>query len=97
MRRPSIEPIHPGEHVAEELEALRMSAAALSRQLGVPTNRVTQILNGRCAITGCLIVETDPLKWGGTPNRRAWRLSADSLAEATTTVSPKKSSPTCSM
>lgn len=29
-----------------------MSAAELSRQLGVPTNRVTAILNGRRAITG---------------------------------------------
>ena len=44
--------IHPGEHLAEELEALKMSAAALARQLRVPTNRVTEILNGRRAITG---------------------------------------------
>ena len=29
-----------------------MSAAELARQLGVPTNRVTEILNGRRAITG---------------------------------------------
>jgi addiction module HigA family antidote len=29
-----------------------MSAAELSRQLEVPTNRVTQILNGRRSITG---------------------------------------------
>jgi addiction module HigA family antidote len=44
--------IHPGEHLAEELKALDMSAAELARQLGVPTNRVTQILNGTRAITG---------------------------------------------
>jgi addiction module HigA family antidote len=44
--------IHPGEHLAEELEALRMSAAELARKIGVPTNRVTQILNGTRAITG---------------------------------------------
>ena len=29
-----------------------MSAAELARQLDVPTNRITQILNGRRAITG---------------------------------------------
>jgi len=34
--------IHPGEHLAEELEALNMSAAELARQLKVPTNRITQ-------------------------------------------------------
>ena len=44
--------IHPGEHLAEELKALGMSAAALARKLGVPTNRVTGILNGHRAITG---------------------------------------------
>jgi addiction module HigA family antidote len=44
--------IHPGEHLAEELSELEMSAAELARQLGVPTNRITEILNGRRAITG---------------------------------------------
>lgn len=44
--------IHPGEHLAEELRELTMSAAELARQLGVPTNRITEILNGRRAITG---------------------------------------------
>ncbi len=44
--------IHPGEHLAEELQALDMSAAELARKIDVPTNRVTQILNGTRAITG---------------------------------------------
>jgi addiction module HigA family antidote len=44
--------IHPGEHLAEELDALQMSAAELARRLDVPTNRVTQILNGTRSITG---------------------------------------------
>jgi antitoxin HigA-1 len=44
--------IHPGEHLAEELGVLNMSAAELARQLKVPTNRITQILNGRRSITG---------------------------------------------
>ena len=44
--------IHPGEHLAEELDALDMSAAELARKLRVPTNRVTQILNGTRSITG---------------------------------------------
>jgi len=44
--------IHPGEHLAEELTALGMSAAELARKLDVPTNRITGILNGQRAITG---------------------------------------------
>jgi antitoxin HigA-1 len=43
--------IHPGEHLAEELKELHMSAAALARHLKVPTNRITQILNGDRDIT----------------------------------------------
>jgi addiction module HigA family antidote len=48
MARP---PIHPGEILAGELEKLGMSAAALARELDVPTNRITQILNGKRAVT----------------------------------------------
>jgi addiction module HigA family antidote len=44
--------IHPGEHLAQELEVLHMSAAELARKINVPANRVTQILNGTRAITG---------------------------------------------
>jgi antitoxin HigA-1 len=44
--------IHPGEHLAEELRALNMSASELARRIKVPTNRVTGILNGQRAITG---------------------------------------------
>ena len=44
--------IHPDEHLAEELEALEMSATELARQLKVPTNRITGIINGQRAITG---------------------------------------------
>lgn len=47
----AIQTIHPGEHLAEELKELGMSAAELARRLDVPTNRVTEILNGRRAVT----------------------------------------------
>ena len=48
----ALNPIHPGEQLAEEMKELGLSAAALARQLGVPTNRITAILNGKRAITG---------------------------------------------
>jgi len=44
--------IHPGEHLAEELRALGVSASELARRIKVPTNRVTGILNGLRGITG---------------------------------------------
>jgi addiction module HigA family antidote len=43
--------IHPGEHLAEELRELGMSAAELARQIEVPVNRITQIINGQRAVT----------------------------------------------
>jgi addiction module HigA family antidote len=48
----AVKAIHPGEHLAEELETLNMSAAELARNLAVPTNRITEILKGQRAITG---------------------------------------------
>ena len=48
MARPAI---HPGEILAEELAELGMSANELARILHVPTNRITQILNGKRGIT----------------------------------------------
>jgi addiction module HigA family antidote len=47
----NLPPTHPGEILAEELAALGVSANALARALDVPPNRVTEILNGRRAVT----------------------------------------------
>lgn len=45
------EPIHPGEHLAEAIEAMGITAAQLARDIQVPPNRVTGILHGARAIT----------------------------------------------
>ena len=44
-------PIHPGEHLGEELREIGISAAELARQIDVPVNRVTSIINGQRGIT----------------------------------------------
>lgn len=44
-------PIHPGEILADELAELGVSAAEAARILRVPTNRITQIVNGQRAVT----------------------------------------------
>ena len=44
-------PVHPGEILREELDALDLSANALSKALGVPVNRITMILNGQRGVT----------------------------------------------
>ena len=49
MARP---PIHPGEILTEELEEIGVTPTELSRQLAVPPNRITQIIQGKRSITG---------------------------------------------
>lgn len=43
---------HPGEVLAHKLEAVGVSPTELARQLRVPANRITQIINGKRGITG---------------------------------------------
>jgi|SRR5207249_11366289 len=44
-------PIHPGEILADELKEIGLSAAELARTLGVPANRISQVIAGKRAIT----------------------------------------------
>ena len=43
--------VHPGRLLKRELTARSLSANRLSLDLGVPSGRITDILNGRRAIT----------------------------------------------
>jgi antitoxin HigA-1 len=43
--------VHPGRSLRRELQARRLSANRLSLDLAVPSGRITDILNGRRAIT----------------------------------------------
>jgi antitoxin HigA-1 len=49
MTRPAV---HPGEILSDELSEIGVSPTELARQLRVPANRLTQIVQGRRAITG---------------------------------------------
>ena len=43
--------IHPGEHLVEAIQALGITATQLARDLQVPPNRITAILQGQRGIT----------------------------------------------
>ena len=43
--------VHPGRLLKREMAARKLSANRLSLDIGVPSGRVTDILNGRRAIT----------------------------------------------
>ena len=51
MIKNGMRPVHPGEILREELEELGMSAKAIARELGVPQNRISDILRGWRGIT----------------------------------------------
>ena len=51
MIKNGMQPVHPGEILREELEELGISAKAIARELGVPQNRISDILRGRRGIT----------------------------------------------
>ncbi len=46
-----VEPIHPGEHLAEILEELGISQYRLAKAMGVPAVRVNEIVHCRRGIT----------------------------------------------
>lgn len=45
-------PMHPGQILEEELEELGVTPTELARQIKVPANRISQIVNGKRSITG---------------------------------------------
>lgn len=69
MIKNGMPPVHPGEILREELEELGMSAKAIARELGVPQNRISDILRGRRGITADTALRlaryfnTTPLLW----------------------------------
>ena len=70
----TFDPVHPGDVLAEQLDALQMSAAA-ARALGIPQSRLSQILNGRRSITADTALRLS--RWLGTDdefwlNLQAW-------------------------
>ncbi len=57
-------PIHPGKFLADELEALQMTAADLAKVLHVPANRIYQILQGKRGLTADTALRLS--QWLGT-------------------------------
>jgi antitoxin HigA-1 len=47
----NLPPIHPGELLADDLEALEMSASKFAKHLGKPTNAITRIIKGQCSVS----------------------------------------------
>jgi addiction module HigA family antidote len=52
MRRKQLDPIPPGEILREEfMRPLGITVTALARDIGVPANRISQIVNGKRSLS----------------------------------------------
>jgi addiction module HigA family antidote len=85
--------IHPGEHLADELQAIGISANALAKELGVPTNRLTQIIRGKRGISGDTALRlgqwfgTGPDIWMNLQKNYELRLAANEIGDALSRIS----------
>ena len=95
--RNGMRPVHPGEILREELDALGLSANALSKALGVPVNRITMILNGQRGVTADTALRLARY-FGMTPQlwlnlQKTWELrraEIDAGREITERVTPRQ-------
>ena len=94
--RNGMRPVHPGEILREELDALGLPANALSEALGVPVNRTTMILNGQRGVTANTALRlaryfgTSPQLWLNL--QKTWELrraEIDAGREITERVTPR--------
>ena len=44
--------VHPGKILQEELEEMNISPTELARQISVPANRLSQLINAKRSVTG---------------------------------------------
>ncbi len=77
-------PVHPGEILRDELDALKLSANALSKALDVPVNRVTKILNGQRGVSADTALRLGRY-FGTTPDlwlnlQKTWELRQAEIA-----------------
>ena len=96
--RNGMKPVHPGEILRGELDELGLSANALSKELGVPVNRVTMILNGQRGVSADTALRlaryfgTTPQLWLNL--QKTWELRRAEIAagrEIAKRVTPRRS------
>ena len=82
MARPAI---HPGEILADELSELQITPTELARQIAVPANRISQIVQGKRAITGDTALrlghwfQTSPQFWLNLQSAYDLRIASDAV------------------
>jgi addiction module HigA family antidote len=95
MARPAI---HPGEILADELNELQITPTELSRQISVPPNRISQIIQGKRAITGDTALrlghwfQTSPQFWLDLQSAYDLRIANDEIGREVAALPTKLTS-----
>jgi addiction module HigA family antidote len=88
--------IHPGAHLADAIAGLGMTATQLARDLKVPPNRITAILQGRRAITAdtalrlARYLDTSPTFWMNLQQLYDLRIAEETIRDVLTGIPQRK-------
>lgn len=88
-------PIHPGEILAAEfMEPFDLSARALAKRIGVPNNRISDIVKGDRGVTGDTALRlarafgTTPDFWLNLQKRYELESAEDAAGDALSAIEP---------
>ena len=69
-------PVHPGEMLLEEfMKPLMLTSSELARQIGVPVNRISQLIHGKRSMTADTALRLE--KYLGWPARIWMEIQSD--------------------
>jgi addiction module HigA family antidote len=86
--------VHPGEFLADELEALHLSARKFAEHLDVPPNAITAIINGQRGISAEMALRlgqvfgTGERYWMNLQSRYEAKLARSKLGKKIASISP---------
>ena len=81
-----MQPIHPGEHLAEFIDEYGISQYRLAKDIHVPARRINEIVHGKRAITADTALRLgrffsmEPGFWMNLQSRYDMEVAADALA-----------------
>lgn len=90
----NLPPIHPGEILRDELEALHFSARRFAEHIGVPSNAVSEILNGKRRVTAQMALRlgraftTGPDYWMNLQNLYDSKRAQAEIGAAVAAITP---------
>jgi addiction module HigA family antidote len=88
--------IHPGAHLADAIAGLGLTATQLARDLKVPPNRITAILQGRRSITAdtalrlARYLATSPTFWMNLQQLYDLRVAEEAIGDVLADIPQRK-------